>query len=305
MQFDLDRRVVYTDHAKHPGLTPWCLREFAADGEQIGGDMVPWHYSLYFHATSLSVVSSVSMVSDYANEAEPGCKIFACKDVIIASLVPEDTFGRGGRHNPVFSMFGTDRAIEKFSLRIEPLQSAEESERGLVWGIPQHRYEADITFHPTEPDVMEFHLYVVRERFERLVDRISRHDFEKAMIRVSNVRGCYARWTPEIVADKVKVLTQYDEHAVEMPEDAERNPLRLGEIDDLTVDFMSVSDLMPLRSGSTDPGDPEEEMLPPFIARPVDGPIGGSTKDRVLAIVSSVRIAAWVIVVLLLVLILK
>lgn len=66
MENTTDFRVKYSKESKYEILYKWCLQEFADDGEQVGGDYIPWANTVYFSAKEVvcQIYHSSSTIND-------------------------------------------------------------------------------------------------------------------------------------------------------------------------------------------------------------------------------------------------
>ena len=53
MDYHTDFAVKLNTETEYSSLYEWCLQEFDSDGEQVGRDLIPWSWSLYFTDTNL------------------------------------------------------------------------------------------------------------------------------------------------------------------------------------------------------------------------------------------------------------
>ena len=56
----IDYELKYSTDVEHSSLHKWCIREFDSDGNQIGRDLMPWRYSLWFRAEDISYNFEIS-----------------------------------------------------------------------------------------------------------------------------------------------------------------------------------------------------------------------------------------------------
>lgn len=228
----------YTDYTvklitdtEHSSLYNWCLQEFNSDGEQIGRDLIPWGWSLEFDVTNLRYAYSLKHedaglyeLDEDEKGAEKDCSPidFRSTEGVSATLIPAE--GRFGRIP--YSMVGTDREIRDIHLRIEKA----EADGCNVWGSVSHTFELDFRYE-TIDDLIDIHVRLTPDKFDELARMINSEANDGGMLRLSGVRGFYSDWSPGISTDFIKVLTpSINDHKVEIPEDADIDPPRLGTV---------------------------------------------------------------------------
>lgn len=295
MEDHFDRTIRFNDQSELKNLYLWSINEHNEAGEKVGRDYIPWEWTLYFRAKNVTLNDNTKIGDRYAREGDaPGAKV---RRFIAADLNPDET----GRYAPRYSMFGTDRTISEFNLFIEEADA--KGDRCHVWGGVS--YTTDIDFRDvTQPDTLTFYFYVSRERFDQYAARIAAGDVDSLVARFGNVAGFYADWSPGITTDKIKVLTRDKKHEVQGTK--EDIPLaRLGEVEEAELFLARKLDLPippdPYADDATDDADATHED-----GRPVDRAaqleaVRDSRGQETLKMITSLRMAAWVIAVLLLI----
>ncbi|MFK0691577.1 hypothetical protein ACFX5Q_25740 [Mesorhizobium sp. IMUNJ 23033] len=225
METHIDRRVILCQESEFKSLYEWSLQELNADGKQVGRDQIPWIWTLSFTASELTLRDTIAIKPSYPDDPEESQ--MTAKQVIFAKLHP---IGRGGIDwTTSYSMFGTDRTIANFQLQIIPLTDEDEQERCIAWGVVSYTAETD--FHEeTTGDSMGFYLIVRPETFTRYAEKIAASAVDEVVLHVGRVAGFYSEWSPSISADQIKVLTDDKEHKIEIPDNCEIDPPRLGEV---------------------------------------------------------------------------
>jgi len=141
MDYHLDRGILFSEEEDHKSLYKWSLQETASAKQPVGGKMVPWQWGLSFYASELELTEFIEKENPWdwdgenpktqAAEVREGSRIYC-------TLYPGDVH---------FSMFGTNRAIEKFNLTIicgnENLKQPEMLVSGGV------SYTAEVDFRAT------------------------------------------------------------------------------------------------------------------------------------------------------------
>lgn len=296
MKYHLDRKIVFSDQSELKNLYKWCLQEQDDAGAQVGRDYIPWEWTLFFKAKTVTLHESVSIGDRYASEDDPpGAKT---RRFIKARLYSDSA----DSYPPSFSMFGTDRKIEEIDLFIEEADSG--GERCMGWAGVSSSSEHDLRGE-VFPDALNFYFYVSGDKFGHYAARIASGETNALTFRVGHVKGFYANWSPDIFTRHVKVLTKERQHVVEKAREDVSLP-RVGEVEEAEIHFSHTVD-MPV------PHDPYDESTDLVEIEPDASPAERAAqleaaRDRraheSLRMIISLRMAAWVIIVLLLVLIL-
>ncbi|WP_457578846.1 hypothetical protein [Ensifer adhaerens] len=319
MDFHIDRRVILSEVSEYKNLYEWSLREIDGDGKQVGRDLIPWDWSVSFTARDLVLADTLTLSSatpvNSRDDGDPNTKREAKKrQSIRATLRPLDLepYSQTG-----FSMFGTARALSKFELFIYELQEVDGEERCVAWGSVSYTSEIDFREDTTD-DVLVFNLFVRPDRFARYAERIASTTVDEVVFRVQGVAGFYSDWSPSITADSIKVLTNSEEHKIQIPADSTVKPPRLGEVAEAELHFHRIIRLERTETKETD--DDEEPVVEPPLEEPDtswerEEPIPASSPvhegplkvmdERVVKLLSSLRFAAWGIAFLLLLLLFK
>ena len=301
MEHHIDRRVILSSESEYKNLYPWSLQELDAEGKKISRDQIPWEWTLYFTATELALSDTLRIETDYRSE-DNNQNTVRERQNIRAKLTPGDPWDHRRFHSTAYSMFGTDRMISSFELFIEKLEGEEERERCTVWGSVSYTTEVDFRDETTD-DALVFHLYVRPETFARYAAKVGAAEVNEAVLRVGHVSGFYSDWSPAISTDEIKVLTSHREHEVEVPEGCEIVPPRLGKVGDVEIYLRRINKLETVPSGSADDDDwlNDDE---PAESQPDKATLAAqhsaSSNARAVALLSSLRTAAWAIAALLL-----
>ncbi len=123
----------------------------------------------------------------------------------------------------------------------------EQQERCTAWGSVGYTAEIDFRNETTD-DTVIFHLYVRPETFMRYARKIAASEVDKTIFCVAGVSGFYSDWPPSISTSKIKVLTKYKEHAVEIPDGCQIVPPELGEMKKAALTFHTINNLESARA---------------------------------------------------------
>ena len=245
MDHHTDYTVKLITETKHSSLYEWCLQELDAEGEQVGRDLIPWGWSLDFDVTNLEYAFSLKhedagryrpVEDDKAERNERPPITVQTSEYVYANLLPSE--GRYRRTS--YSMAGTDREITDIHLRIDKA----EADNCNIWGSVSYTCEVDFR-NETIGDFIDIHLQLTPEKFDDIARMINSGAIDGGTLSLSCVRGFYSDWSPEISTDFVKVLTpSIDAQKVEIPEDAEIVPPRLGAVGEFQLRLNKNHQLM-------------------------------------------------------------
>ena len=302
MDHHMDRRVVLSEKSEFKNLYPWFLHEVDSRGASVGGDLIPWEWSFRFTVSELAVSDTLTIETEHGLD-NTGETSVQKRQSIGAKLLPKDPWRRSAY--TVFSMFGTDRTISEFSLSIVPLEG-EGEEKCTVWGSVSYTAEVDFR-HETIADTVIFYLYVRPETFADYVAMIRAAEIDEALMRVGGIAGFYSQWSPSISTDKVKVLTDHREHVVELPDNCQIAPPRLGTVREMELDFRRVRKLG-VAHDEKDEGDTSDDATEKP-SEPHQNAVAAQSVEevnaRIAGLLSSLRKAVWVVIALLVFLLIK
>lgn len=303
MEHHLDRRVVLSEDSEYKNLYKWSLQELDEEGAKIGRDLIPWDWGLDFTATELAYNDALTIEPDYSSDGEEMPIVTRNRRSIRAKLRPGSPQEWHRNRQPSYSMFGTDRTITAFELFIEPLTDGEEQDRCRVWGSVSYTMDIDFRDETTD-DAVTFHLYVRPETFEQYVRTVRAAEVGAAVLYVKRVAGFYSDWSPAISTDSIKVLTGYEkDHPVEIAEGSEIVPPRLGEVDEVSLTLvrkLTLEQPAPEPDQDDDWQDEGEFADAPPNKALVAAQHSAKANARIVALLTSLRTAAWAVAALLL-----
>lgn len=230
MDFHLERGLRLHAESELKNLYSWAINEIDAEGQPVGGDQIPWVWTLRFTATSCVLGDGIEINKFNTGKNRPGLPEIRQSEVIRVQLRPGSLRDdKNCFRQTTFSMFGTDRAIKNFQLDIQPLDDPSEQEHCRAWGTVSYTSEADFR-HETVDDCIIFYLSVKPETFARYAAKISHGAVDEMVFSAGLVSGFYSGWSPSISTRDVKVLASDEEHKVDMPPGDEFEPPRLGHV---------------------------------------------------------------------------
>jgi hypothetical protein len=230
MEFHLERGLRLITDPQYKNLYSWAINEVDVEGRQVGGDQIPWQWTLGFAATSCVLCDSIDVKSPHPiSEAAQATPEFAQRQVIRAQLRPGTPWDDEHLRRTTFSMLGTGRAIKSFELQVQPLADPADQEHCTAWGMVSNTAEADLQ-DQTEDDCIFFYLFVKPETFAGYATKIAHGWVDEILLSIGSVDGFYSEWSPSVFASHVKVLTMGDEQSITLPPDHLVQPPRLGHV---------------------------------------------------------------------------
>ncbi len=303
MDFHLEHGLRLNTKPEHESLYRWAINEIDAQGKPVGEDQIPWPWTLWFTATSCALDESIEIESQPQDgDAAPAPPKIAQRQIIRAQLRPGHPHDDGDYFDETrFSMFGTNRAIKDFALRIYAIADSDKQERCDAWGCVSYTSEIDFR-DETSDDCLQFYLFVKPKTFARYATQVAHGLVDELSLSVKSVDGFYSEWSPSISTGHVKILTKGDEHNVSLPHGLQFQPPRLGRVGEAEL---HINRCLQFRKRVPEPVLIEEPDLIEEIAdlgaeRAVPKAQAlAATDPRMLQIMRSLRRAAWIIVCLL------
>ena len=238
MDYNIERKIRLIEKNKDDGLYGWCLNEIDESGKS-SGDEIPWAWSFNFMASSLRLIRSVDLKSEFLDNDKQVERV--SKSASIRADLHSGTCidGESLQDKVNFEMFGTKRSIQKFDLSIFPVNSNDE-EFCSIWGCPSYDTEIDFS-HDTTDDVLVINLGINKDKFDEFATLVESKKVDFAGVRIGGVSGFYSHWSPSIRTSYIKVLTDY--HDVEGAEQSEINILRTGSVRDFSISLNTINNL--------------------------------------------------------------
>lgn len=300
-----DGRIIYSTDREHENLYQWSLKELDADGQTVGRDWIPWEWSLYFKAKDITLQEGWNTQERYPIDEAKGKRQTTETRSIRAELYPYSH----DRRPPTYSMLGTDRNVSKFFLGIEQV-SDDDEERCITYGVVS--YTTDIDFRDvTEDDALYIYFHFRPATFAHYAQRIASGAVESLMLQINGVAGFYSDWSPSITTSNIRVLTADRDHKVEGVPDEAIIP-RLGNVGEARIYFARELKLpLPAPSEAAEADfvpedDPVDKRALAEVARETLAEVAREKfAQETVKLIRSLRVAAWVVAVLLLALLLK
>jgi len=300
VEYHLDRGLRLNTELEHKNFYSWAINEIDDQGQVVGGDQIPWDWSLSFKATSCVLTTGIGIKTHGFMEQPLPVPEIEHPQSIRATLRPghprdDDNYFR----QTTYSMFGTNRAIESFELDIRPISDSAETESCLVWGTVSYTAEEIDFLDETTPDTIIFHLRVKPEMFGRYAALISQGAVNELILRVSAVAGFYSQWSPSVSTRDVKVLTTGDEHKISQPAGFDIEVPRLGAVGEVEL---FINRRLVFGGGVPDEGVPPDVPSVHPLLEESPTRMADITGPQVLQAILALKRAAWAIVALLTVL---
>jgi hypothetical protein len=233
MEFHLDRTLRLVTEVK-PGSYPWAIAEIDAQGQQVGGDQIPWEWTAHFTASSCNIVDGLQI-----NIKAMGEKPFAPETEVIRDQIIHIEL------RPVvgsivdsmsFSMFGADRFIDSFRLDVYSMRAPVRQEICTSWGTVS--YTSTVEFQDDiAVDCLLFNMIIAPDTFANYKALLNGGAVDQVIFSASDVAGFYAPWVPWGLSRKIKVLTGGKEQVVTVPADFKGSPPRLGSVGGASLQF--------------------------------------------------------------------
>lgn len=299
MKYHLDFALRLNAEPEQEPLYSWAITEIDGKGAQQGYDQIPWGWTLGFEAKSCLLGESFEITRRYREQTyEPLRSEIAEGRSIRIELIPA-AWRDNRAPRTRYSMFGTDRTIEIFQLDIRPITDPKDEESCTAWGCVSYTSEVDFV-ETTNPDCVVFSLFVQPSAFERYASMVRDGCLSNAAFYVGRVRGFYSEWSPTISTSSVKVLCPGDNQTIDMPAGCDIVPDRLGEVGSATLYLNRRLEFGPA-APHVAAGEASDDAVS---SRAVDPPTAAAYDYMPAALLRSTRIATWVAVGLLALLVL-
>lgn len=227
MNVNIDKGIMHESYANSHGEVEWFIKE---DDVKY----FPFVWDLFFATGELSFARVLEVESPDGEESN------ATKDIKDSSII----FGsmhsvafndrEDAKNGPTYSMFGTDRLINKFSIRIIPSKNGDEYLK--VTASPSFSVENSGFFEETFEDFVEFNLFLNNDRWEAVANLLESQKINSVQLRLGGASGFYSKWTPTISANSIKILTK--RHDVESVSGQVHNLSRAGNVDEFSIEFI-------------------------------------------------------------------
>jgi hypothetical protein len=227
---------VLSTETEHKSLYSWSIKEFDKNGKQIGGDQIPWDWSLNFEVIKLIPTCRIQINSDNEDQAAASKAEFS--EYLYGKLRPSAE----SRQTGIYSMFGTQRQISEFGLFI--YKATDGNDRCSLWGSVSYMAEWDFE-DVTSPDSVQVSVYISVEKFDQLMKFVKFPRPTGAEIRLTGVSGFYSEWSPSIRTDRIKILANAKDQRLENPQGSAFIPPMLGYVREFDLTMRQQYALIP------------------------------------------------------------
>lgn len=236
MRHELEHKIQLNENTQHSSLYSWCLNEIDKKGDKIDNDWIPFVFSLYFTAKSLTVFREVTNGRDLDNSKKTQ-KIRDETRINGSLLSGVSKDGKNFEDGVIYSMFGTDRKLESFDICIYCNPEGNNTELCDSWGYLSFETEDKNFIKYVEPDIIGFQIFLNKNKFDDLVNLIESKRVDDVILRVNNVAGFYSNWSPTISTNHIKILT--NSHKVKLKDKSKVELLTLGSIGEFNLSFQT------------------------------------------------------------------
>lgn len=243
MDYHVDNQIVLSTEREHQNLYSWSIKEFDEKGKQIGGDQIPWEWSLDFEVVELTSNYGVQIKgSDSISDDEDRTQTIEITERLHGKLRPSVERRKAG----AYSLFGTKRRIEHFGLFIYKV-AGDRQQYCRLWGSPSYTSEWDFE-NVTEPDSVQIYVYLPPEKFDELMTVAKLPVATAVDVRLSGVSGFYSEWSPSIRTNRIKILANSKDQRLQNPERLAFDPPALGYVREFEISFRQKLPLTVSRS---------------------------------------------------------
>ena len=231
--------------SEYENLYEWALQEFDENGQEIGSPQIPTDLNLWF--TSTEIIYKKKIFKDDYPFVESQRNYCDESELIFINLKPgvvkEDDKESYIFDDRSYSFFGTDRKIDKFNMYIKKLDNDNDNdeEGAISLGIPSYESGGDFD-KKIEEDYFQINLFLNKDRFDSLVKSIER----KAVNHIefsATFPGFYSDWEPStfygMYSEPIKILSNDAEQVIDIPEELDIEPPKLGESFEFHLEVIS------------------------------------------------------------------
>lgn len=243
MDYHLERKIRLSEESEYKSLYSWSLQELNEEGGTIGSDQVPWEWSLYFTASELRHHHTIEI--DRSNESDDEEDNGPVEESEIITAILHPGICRDGKwleDDTSYSMFGTDRRVKQFGLRIHKLEEGAENDRCRLWGCVSYTVEMDFRDETTD-DTVEIYLWLSPKRFNKIVEIIKAKRADIVQVRLGRVSGFYSDWSPSISTNNIKILADSEDQNIILPENCEIRPPNLGDVGEFNISIIQRNEI--------------------------------------------------------------
>jgi hypothetical protein len=240
MEYNLEKKVILNTESKHKNDYEWSINELA-EGKK-SEDYIPYDGPLFFNLSSLSIYRELSIVEDHPevlsnvikknqgiveNQLEFSPDKVSVNIYISGELHPEKTF---------FSMFGTDRKVNKFELSIISTSRSLPEDQQEYCDIRGVQISTPALSEVMEDSIHIF-IHVSETRLKEFIRLIENDLIQSASVVLMFVPGIYSIWNPQNRTEPLKVLLE--DIGVEGANDSLLKIPRLNTVGDFNIELIT------------------------------------------------------------------
>lgn len=240
MESNLDLKVSLNENPERSTFGKWCLDEYDSNDKKVDGDYIPWAWSCYFKSDQLRVVRHLELNrydENYVLLDKPRSdyKVSVVGD-LLSGRSDEDSF----LDRVSYSMFGTNRTIEKFHLSINVARDQDELHGCKIYAIPSYNSEDSNFRSQTVDDFFGIDIYINEDELKDIVKAVESKNSDSIVLRISGVSGFYSHWSPTINTSHIKILTSY--HTISKSDGSIISPHLVGTADEFWISLTKKSE---------------------------------------------------------------
>lgn len=235
MDYLLNRQIQLSEESDS-----WSLKEFDANGIQIGEDQVPTTHSITLHARELYFNSNLQAEFNTETHANEEISAKLHRGLVRSDETLEPWY-------PELSMFGTDRYIKSFTLWIKKLDDDLKPEYCEMAGVLAYEDDDDILGSYKQDDWIGIYLYLTPKQFDKLAESIRSQVIYSINISLS-ASGTYVERNNHLPCgpDILKVLL--NAHTVIIPEGSLVKPEVVGNVNSFKLSIQECGRIFPERA---------------------------------------------------------
>lgn len=242
LEYTRDLQVKVVTESDYPSLYSWSLQEFDKDDKPVGRPQVPWEWSLGFEAAELQHSLVVNLLGD-ASGSDGGVQSSSAPSNVVESIRGVLRPDVKRRENGIYSLFGSNRTVSTFDLRILRL-AVGEAERCSLSGFLSYSADVDFEDH-TVPDWVGVELHLAPTTFDRISHVVSSGSPQRVSVLLTSVSGFYSEWTPSVRTSQILILSRPSVHGLVVPDGFSGEIPTLGKVGEFEVHF---SQCIPLQT---------------------------------------------------------
>jgi hypothetical protein len=228
----MEEDFIYQIHLKETpdnSLYKWSLCEKNSEGSQIGSDVIPFNYNIYFSVSNLNIRTNFNNdPSDSFEKINPHVQI---RGELISGIVQNN---HAVTSVVEYSILGVNRKINSFEFTIQQAEFDTESEHCTLFTQIAHEYEVGFRYTQV-PDSLIFEIRLNQSRFQKLLKLIQSENIDSIHLLVSGVEGFYSDWSPSIFPHSIKVLSDNDKQIIHTSQECNVIPKRTSVVHEFSI----------------------------------------------------------------------